>query len=523
MGRRLNYNEHFDWSENSSSKKPWNRQYWNQDFLDNEIERIKKAKNWKNNLRKIEDGEEVGSIELFSHPVENTYNGWKKPIVEEVGEYVLKVLSPLRNDNQMPVCALFPADNVPEDFSYIKLEKGHKKILFNEKISRPHYFVVVEDYSYLSPDERFLVVDVDHEEGLLKDILERNMGYNSTTAMSMEAPTIGSPQSSSLGGIGMTSFDENSEAINDLFEAIQNSVPFEQRKGIKPPKSAIKGKKVNAIGSNEQAIRYKVAEKVVGPSSFQFSSRVGDSYGVVSSEIKNRVKSESEYSYMTSMDSRRAGRDQLARIRNRFVDNEVKIADPTRQGELESHVEDLASDIGNFENIKINTVYSKQFQPSTNHIDRDKWKKRFKKIWETYANRLGMDYKSGVILSASADKSVDNAINVAQSIARTQGKDKITDDMMDDYYQMFQDEADRFADHPVLKEAKEEKEDIRREDVLNALRQLLTGQGLTKDEIWSYVKSENLFKDREDFEGKLGRLLRDGYIFEEDEDQYRWA
>lgn len=528
MPRRLDFDEHFEWSKDSTFRRPWNRKFLNQDFLKNEKARIEKATKWRSGFIKANEGDNLDSISLFVHPVKNMYEGWSKPVYEEVGNYILKVLSPLKNDNQMPVMALFAIDEEPEDFSFIKMDKAEKKILFNEKVGefgKHGNFAVVEDYSYIEPDERFLVVDVDYEEGLLGDILKKNMGYDDASAKALESPTLGSPTSSGgMGGIGMTSFDQNMQDVNKLFEGLERAVPFEYSPNIKPPKSAENGRWVDFPGFSNQKVEFKVAEKVMGSTS-TVSSRVGNKYGgVVGSERKNRMKSQGEYSYLTSMNSRGSGtaRDVLAKIRDRFTESELKMTDPTRGGELSSHIQDFKQDITNFEDLKLNTVYARQRMPSANNLDMDKWEDHFRDIWSIYSTQMGLEYDSRMFLTANAKKTLQNAVNVSQSIARMKGKEKVTDDIMGDYMNMFEDQVERFVDHPVMEGAKKERKKIRKEDIQNALRQLLTGNGFTKDQIWDFVKNEDLFKDRANFEDVMKRLEKHGYIYQNN-GKWFWA
>lgn len=523
MSRRLNYDEHFEWSKDSTFRKPWQRKFLNQDFLKNEKARIEKAREWRKNFVKAKNGADLDSVSLFVHPVRNMYEGWSKAVHEGVGNYVLKVLSPLRNDNQVPVLGLFPVDEEPEDFSFIKIDQAEKKILFNDKIDRHENFAVVEDYSYLEPDERYLIVDVNYEQGLLGDILKENLGYDESSANALESPTVGSPHGSGgLGGIGMTSFDQNMKDVNQLFEHLEMAVPFEYRSNVKPPKSAVNGKYVNYNGMDKQKIEFKVAEKVMGSSS-TLASKVGNNYNrVVGSERKSRLKASGEYSYLTSMDSRGSGRDLLAKMRDRFTESEIKMADPTRSGELKQHISDLGKNLGNYEDLKLNTVYARQHMPSTNSLDMDKWQDNFRNLWGIYSERMGLEYDSRMFLTANAKKTLKNAVNVSQSIARMRGEEKVTDDIMSDYMSMFENEVERFVEHPVMEGAKKERQKIRKKDIQAALRQLLTGNGFTKDQIWEFVKDEGLFKDRANFEDVMHRLHKKGYIYENDS-EFFWA
>lgn len=253
MGERLNYDEHFDWESDSAFKKPWKRKFLNQDFLKNERKRIEKAQDWRKKFRNTSEKDPLPDVELFTHDVREFYDGWSKPVYKEVGEYVLKVLSPLRNDNQIPIPALFPRDKVPEDFALLKIEESYKRILFNEKAERHANFLVVEDFSVLDPDERYLLADVDYEKQMVGDMLKDKMGYDDTSAQSLEAPLASSPATGKIGGVGMTSLDDNLGKVKDLFQTIERAAPFEYRT-VDPPKGAereVNGSNIRVCGANQ--------------------------------------------------------------------------------------------------------------------------------------------------------------------------------------------------------------------------------------------------------------------------------
>lgn len=271
-----------------------------------------------------------------------------------------------------------------------------------------------------------------------------------------------------------------------------------------------------------QSIEFKVAEKVLG-SSNTVSSDVGRGYGVVNKERRRRLKSDGEYSYMTSMPGNESDRELLSSIRQRFADNEVKVTDPTRKGELSGHIDEFSNSIDNFENLRLNVVRAREFMPSTSGIDKEKWEKEFRDEWEIFAPEMGLNYDSRMFLSGNAKKTLENSITLAQSLARLKGKEKVTEKEMKRTQQMFEDQAERLVEHPVMKNAQEKRREVKEKDRKKVFRDLLKGSGLSEDQLWELIKSEGIFNDRARFEDAVHELEKDGLIFRHKDGKIEWA
>lgn len=515
---RLNFDEHFAWKEDSPFKKPWNRYNLNTDFLKNEQARIEAASEWFRDLVKSNNSENVPEVVLYVQRTRAPPQGWAKPISEQ-GNYEFRILSVLRNANQVTIPALFPSSDVPEDYRLIRLEKATKTFISNKKSDKSAYFVEVEEYSRLRPDERYLIVDVDHEKRHMSKILKRKLGYGDKTAASIETPLVSSPNGFGAGGVGLTSLDKDTESMNVMFRHLETAIPPEYRTR-KPPKSVENGKLISYRGWDKQQLKFRVAEQFVGSNSV-VSTGIDSNFGIVNRENDRRYDYGGEYSFLTSLDSKHEGRDLLNQLRNKFTQTESKVLDPTRSGELKHQIDTLGDEITQHEDLHIEFAFQRQIQPSLEKINQEKWKSRFQDNWEAFAPELGIEYDTSFFAKGHAQNSLENRINQAQALARRDGREVVKEKDVKRAFRMFKNEIDALANKKLTKKAKKQKREIRKERQYDFIQEAISGAGLAKEDLWMLVKSEGVFGDKGEFEDIVERLRRKGLIYKKN-GRLRW-
>jgi hypothetical protein len=515
---RLSGKELYPWFGDSGKRRPWNRKYTNQEFLKFEIKNIENASEWYNRFTKdVDVGEEPEPVKLYVAETNDLPNGWKSAILNNE-DYTVKVLTALRNSNQVEVPALFPKENVPKDYSYIKVEKGVKKAYTNSRSQQTYYFLKVKDYQELNPDQAYLFQDLPFEQEYFSKLLKNEMGYNSHTAKSLESPMMSSPTSQGMGGIGMTSLEEELGFTRKLYRQMERAAPPEYR-SIPPKPAYEKGAWKKLKGITKQSIDYRVGEKIVG-SNNTIQNNFGNSYSVINSEKKNRMGFQGEYSFITSVDTRQEGQDLIRQITNRFGDTEVKTFDLSRNNDMQGHVPELKHAIDNFEDLWLNFAHARQKQPSMEKINLDKWRDRVRDNWDIMAPELGLDHKSGIFLDGQTTQSLQNVIRRAKARARSQDRKKVKERDMRSELNHLKTDIEKTADNAVVEKAKKQKKRSTGERRRNAIKDLLMGAFLTKDQVWNLVRQYDHFTSREQFEEYFKRLDKNGEIYKERGDLY---
>lgn len=464
------------------------------DFLKTEWKRIDDVRDWYNKLGKYRNNDKLDEVCYYILPI-RLLKGWKLSI--EPG-YRVKGCSALRNSQQSSLPVLIPNGvKVPRDYSLIRITNSRKTVLFNEitKSTDLQHAIILYDWEEL-PIE-YLYEDIGFDSKLVPELFGRYIEGERILLDSFQSPIFSAPITMDHhGGIGFSSVVDVSKKINTLLKITQLMVPPEYRK-FRPPKKMEDGR----YDDLTSGISIKLSEKMPTSSNIMNSVK-GEEYKLIDRENQNRLKFNGEYSFVGTLLTKAS--TQQARIRElywKFFDTEVTIPHIQNYNIEASDFNGLMGEID--EDLWIQNVHAKQLFPTlTNETSLSKYRDMLREDFNVILTEKIPESAISIMSDDFTKRAIDNAYHEAQSIARSENINEVSDthirkardNLIDRLWMLVKDDAfERIRDF-----RKEETSQLR---LITVQYYLLSNPESTLKEIWrgidrTYFKS---ITDLEDF------------------------
>lgn len=487
--------------------------------MKSEQNRIDECVEWRREYRKTDRGDKLSEVSFYSLPIDLT-KGWTEEI-DRRGNFTVKGLSALKNDIQVPTIGLFPEDiDVPKDYSLIRILESEKQQIPNSKNNKGWRAIIIKDIEVL-PDDH-LYKDVPFEEESVKDILMEGLNGDEFTAKSLQSPLLSSPQGfSKSGGIGMASMLSSGPMADELIRQLQVILPPEYRM-LDAPDRDKKGawKRING---REQQIKFKVAQKRTPNSRSQVSASKATNYAVVNREMSRKLDFGGEYSFVGSLVPGGSKVDTFNEMFHKFTQTEVTTFHLEELRYADVDLERLQQEIMGRENLWLNLVYSRQFQPGLkDKINEDSFKSDIRDEWEAFMPQMGYEDIPQYLLDVKADESWKNMKRIGQSIARADGRGTVKKKDLKEARNMISSSLEELVMQEETRKARKQVKKRDRNDRYASVQDILQSTRATTDQIWRIIKPYNYFDDKNDLQGFLDWLKRNKHIIRDQKGRYRW-
>jgi len=522
--------EWYLWRKYAAAIYPWNRRYLNTDFLRVEKKQIEKMREWQAEFKNTSYGDRLNELVCYVLPSEiKPY--WLN--FQGGNDYVCKVLSALRNTPMFQMVAFFPKNKIPQDYALIRITSSRKHAIFNTytKSTRGLPSVIVESWELLP--NNYLYLDIQPIPKLITEIFEKGLGAEKTLAEALQTPLVSAPYVfKDIGGISLSTLLDPTQHAKSAFEyakelckTMQLMLPPEYR-GLLPPKSIHVGKKIIV----DTGVTFHVAERFLVDKNY-FSSVLGDNFKVVDMEMKKRNVFPGEYSILGSLiPSGSMGKQLLKEMIHKFFDTELCVPNMSNLLYTDIPIPRLAKLID--ENLWLQIVNMRQLTPFLNissqeiGVFREKIKKDIDVI---LTEKIPSKYAGEIFINMKADSCMKNLGRVAQSFARTEGKEKTDSHHLALARSVFIDRFNELAADKRLEgivcSVEDEKKKMRGyvgEQIIRCLK------NPTTEEIYQYGKVYVpdfgwLFKDMSDLQGLLDWYYRKAYVICGLDKRYVWV
>ncbi len=520
----LTKKEYYPWWSRDGPDAPWEREYTDQDFLKTERTRIEEAEEWRKQFRKADNGDELGEVTYYAVPTD-LGPAWLDAIRQH-GDFIVKGLSAVRNDLQLPLVALFPHDSAPPNYSLVRITEARKRTILSDSPNQESglYTVEVEDFHVQPVDHVYK--DVPFEKQLVQDIFYRNLGYNETRAKSLQSPLLSSPfTAGKFGGVGLTSLMDSGTTtqgqrrkfVGELENQLQRMLPPEYR-AVNPPTRMQKGEWMRVQGHHNHRVKFKVAEKITAPNA-RVSTDSGSSYTVIDNNTQVRHNFQGEYSFVGTLIPKGSQLELLDVTLKKFTKTEITAFDLHQMREADINLQHLQRDIPHYEDLHITIAHARQHQPTFDRINLDKWQSRLETEWERLLPEMGFEDHGDFEVENRAERTLDNLKRVAQSHARSNERENVRKEDMREAYMLFKTSAEDFLDHDITQQAKQQVKHRREQRRIESIKTILETGNYTTDELWQKLKDTDYYDDREDFESVLHWLEKKGKIYTTQDDR----
>lgn len=514
----MNTNHIYLWKKRSIYTYPWQRQFLNIDFLKYEQKRIRDTAKWYTKFQKTKAGQNLEEVYYYVIPIELD-SRWKAAIASK-GNYNYVGLSALKNCLQIQLLMLISKDKtVPKDYSLIRIIISKKDYIHNEKKNEVRYIIRVEDFEYIDPSYPY--VGIPYEKRSISKFIKENLVNDDFIANSFQPTISGSPYVvNKKGGISFSAFLMNAPFSDELIRTLKLMQPLEFSDiQYELPSKLIKGK--NIFVSN--GLKFRVTEKNVLGENF-FTAFSSSNYDTLNHELIKRDTFRGEYSIACSLTPRGDKASELLRdILSKFVKTEIM--HPFSTDELKYWDIDLSKTQKSIdEDLWLQVVNQKQIKPVIIDNNPDIIKLRqnliveWKSILESVGLKKNIDHEAKVYSYAS----LNNIIKVAQSIARDEYKNQVTESILNKSFKLFIENADVLTNNPKIQhQAKVVIPEMYESAKFNAVRAELSVNLLDTKELFNNVKE--YFKDIYELQEYIdNKLLPNGCIFEPKRGFYKW-
>jgi hypothetical protein len=506
LGQSLSLDEYYLWRKDTKVY-PWQRQYLNVEFYKYEQERIIKAQNWCKRARRVGLNSNLDEISLYVVPLELS-TSWKAAIAKS-RDFSYIGLSSLFNSPQAVLIGLVPYTlQQPQEYRLILITKSKGKTLFNERLYKAEYVVVVEEWEYLDSD--YIYRDVSCEKRIVSKIIRETLIDDEQIALSFQSPVISAPHEGTFGGISLSSMAGDSAFAKELVKTIQLLVPPEYRT-VTPPVSAYKG----VLFNYARGIDFRFAERLYAASNI-LSSFCTKDYAGVNRALSRRRTFTGEFSIFSTIDHVGGGTVVWKELLKNFTNTEVTLPEDLDDlVEADVYLNYLRNVIN--EDLWIQVVHSRQYRPGMSAEMDD--------VFIRVAAGLKEDFD--VLLSDIHKKEEDreyvvrslwsprkyNLKRIAQSFARSDEKDELNADHLRKARNLLIDNFTGLIQHPEFERMKWKMEASRADArFLVVQTEIVNNPRSSAAEIFEAVKSTGLFRDIYDLQGLLDWMEKKGIV-----------
>jgi hypothetical protein len=506
----LSREEYYPWFNDSAATLPQERQL-NIDFLKSERKRIEEAKEWREKYRSADRGDELNEYITYSIPVD--ISKLLKKRVNERGYNIIGT-SALRNSLQSEMLALFPEDmDLPPDYALIRIYDPKKEIVVFEGETFGTDAIIVEDYDVLPND--YIYQGVSSNNARVFDLLKEYLGGDELITQSVYSPMISSPATlTETGGIGSTSLTRTSEFAETLHEQVALMLPREYT-GYSPPDGDEHGYNERYSKGRGKKIIYKTAEKVPHRQSCVDFTK-GASYAKIQNQVQKRTEFTGEYSFLGNLiPTSRRKVDVVQDTVNHFTQNEITISSYDELKLADVDLTRLKKNVSDYEDFWTNIVDARQVMPGLDRqeINKERWVNKLKKDWEIFLPQMGYEDSPHQISQLRAQQTYKNMLRMAQKIARSERREQVTKDDLENARRNFTHQAERIISADVVKEATpaiRRSNTADRESIVNTF---LQSKPCKREELVSHLLDTKQFEKEQATESFVQRMETRGYIY----------
>jgi hypothetical protein len=507
--------DYYLWRKDSTRTFPWQREL-NRDFLKHESKRIKDTYEWYRNFRDPAN-KDFGEISLYVVPVK--LSAWLKTAIANQGNFNYIGLSALCNSPQTTAIGLVPPSvDPPQEYRLVQITKATRTYIQESRTSaifKPA--LIIEDWSYLPSDHIYL--DIPYEKGIISKIFRETLIDDEQISLSFQSPMLSAPYNGSLGGISLSSIAGSSPFAKELVKTLQIMVPPEYRT-MPPPVSVYRG--YDFQYSSGTTFHY--AEKpYFGRNVFSsFSSKM---LSRLRNELSERSKFPGEFSIFSTTIS--GGAEVWKELLNSFTDSEVTL--PRDLDDLpkeDVYLKPLKRAIS--EDLWIQIANARQYNPGIDPTIDDEFTKikiQLSKDLETILSPIHRSEEDGRYMARSMlDRTIQNCVRVAQSLARSDEKERLSIELLKKARNLTVDNLTGFVEHPAIRRSREKMEDTRANDrFLVVQTEIISNPRSSAVEIFQAVRETGLFRNLFDLQRLLDWMQVKGYVIVNREGRYIWV
>lgn len=512
----LRLNDYYLWKKYPTySEFPWDRKYLNVEFLEYEKKRVNKVEEWLKNFNRSENGQSLDEVSLYVVPLKID-SSWDVAIESQTNSKSVG-LAVLYNTPIALIIGLIPSGkNIPEKFSLIKIIKSKKTYIMNEKLNKSESAIIIEEWEELPSD--FIYLDVPYEKRIIENLFTENLPIEKEISRSFQSPILSAPYDGKVGGISLSSLSWNSKLANELMKIIQLMVPPEYR-NLCPPKKAINGISFNSNGFLYQiAERPKVGQNVI-------NKLYSENHEKLKESLCKRNNFEGEYSIFSSIKVNEGTRRQkIIETFSNFTKTEITLSDIDQLlSEDDMYIRPLIKNID--ESLWIQIVHAHHINPTESKDYGPQYQNLIQLISKDYdillTDKIKQEKTRELIVRSMLNETSYNIKRLAQSFARADEKNEITNKYLKDSRRTTIDNFERLLSEPSIKkeiDSIKEYESNERYTIVQAV--IINNPNLTIIEIYQEVKSTGLFKDEYDLQDLLDWMHKKGHVIKDSQNRY---
>jgi hypothetical protein len=507
----------YPWKRHSSATQPWSR-WLNQEFLKYEQKRIGDVSKWFDKFRKASLGQYLEEVSYYVTPCELS-SGFKADMALK-GRYNFVGLSALKNCLQMHLLMLIPQDKpIPRDYALIRIVKPRKDFIHDIKTNTADYCIVAEEFEELDPGQVYL--DVPYEKRAISKFIKENLVNDELLANSFQPTISGAPYVvNGKGGVSLSMFLGTSSFSEELIKTLKLMQPPEfSDLGSALPTTLVEGKKISPI----EGFKFHVAERNLAGNNF-FSAFSSHNYDRLNQELAKRQLFTGEYSIACSLSPRGDTASELLRdVLSKFVKTEImrpfntdelKFWDIDLKRTQESIDEDLWLQVANQKQVKPVVVLAA--------ADLNELRKRLYIEWNIICDSLGFKKNMDHAIKVYSQAALNNVMKVAQSIARDELRQDVSESDLKKSLKLFVENADALVNNPQIQHHAKIVIPERRENAkLNAVEAELSVDLLDITTLFDNVKG--VFKDINELQKYVDQFEREGHLFQPTRGFYKWV
>ena len=512
----LRLNDYYLWKKYPTySEFPWDRQYVNVEFLEFEKKRVNEVEGWYKEFIRSENGTSLEEVSFYVVPLAID-SSWNVAIESQTNSKPIGLSALFNTPIAVSVGLILSGKNIPENYSLINITKSKKLYIYNEKLNKSESAILIEEWEELPSDSVYL--DIPYEKRIIENLFIENLPLDKEISRSFQAPILSAPYDGKVGGISLSSLSWNSKLAFELMKIIQLMVPPEYRE-MDPPKKAI-----NGITFDSNSINYKLAERPkVGHNIL--SKIYSENYSKLHQSLLERNNFEGEYSLFSSIKiSEGTRRKRILETFRNFTQTEITLSDIDQLlTEDDMYIKPLVKVID--ENLWIQVVHAHQNNPTEGKNYGKEYQDIIELLFKDYdillADKFKQEKTREFIVRSMMNKTSYNIKRLAQSFARAEDKNEITNKFLKNSRRTTLDNFERLISEPSIKKEIDSIKDYETNERYNVVQAILINNtNLTAIEIFLEVKSTGLFKDEYDLQDLLDWMHKKGHLIRDSQNRY---
>ena len=437
--------EYYLWRKKSDKQFPWERSYFEREFLKFEKKRINEVRPWWKIFLKKQDYSKLEEVAFYTLPIQGQISrSWRAAIADEEG-YSHIGLSVFSNSPQMVLFGLIPYGvERPRDYELIRLINPQKIIIFNKRINQARNMVMFSEWSYEESDTVYQGLKV--EKNIISKIFTENNFNDYNFAKCLQQPVVSSPIIEKVGGIGVSSVSKETNYAKNLLKTLQLMVPPEYR-CINPPRVAMNGYSYKLC----EGINFRLAERPLRCNHYLSGfHRTNDNH--LKKEMDVRRKFGGEYSIFSSQKLPSGTQTEI--MKNLYLNfSNIEITIPYEIEKFnweELYLKDIIRDINEDLWIQVFQLRNKSITPP-----KDEYKiKTLENIKADLSTILEKEfrYEEDLFLQTKflSNNTIDNICRMGLSIARSENENRVKMKHLNQATKLTMNNLGIFPEHPEI-------------------------------------------------------------------------